>query len=148
MNTPLNLTFGVEFELIVRWSHTAYRLQLIEEEEKFSSGPLESIPKDFLKENIRTTLAAAKYPINPVYFNGDMVPNSYASWTIKDDLSINTNEDILDGEPQDTDELYIGVELTSRILPATGAGLGEVLEVLELLERSFSIKVNDTCGFQ
>ena len=149
MNASLHLTFGVEFEFIVCWSYTAYRKRLIEEvEEEPFSGPLNSSPSDFIKEHIRIALTTANVPINPVYFDRETIPNPYASWTIKDDISIFPENGFPSGEPEDPDALYIGVELTSRTLPATGSGLGEVLNVLQLLERSFSIKVNDTCGYQ
>ncbi|KAI9752619.1 MAG: hypothetical protein M1835_001080, partial [Candelina submexicana] len=150
-----DLTFGVEFEFIVRVPIAPYRaatlgkswcLGTIDEPEFMGDPQLSKrtvVPSSIrhaVHLEIAQTLRDASIPCNEV---GN--PNDFSMWAVTHDNSIRPHK----GQPPNylgLDDAEVGVELKTRILPFSEKSLEEVRYALKVIKEKFQVRTNDSTG--
>lgn len=141
------LTFGVELEFIIAFNESFRKSQPEKQEVEEETIHFANHDIDVMYETIAKTLTNAGYPAELVALVGDMdtmeegAPSQYTAWQVGHDYSIHT-------PPQscDTKIRWMGVEVTSPIYYFSAESITAVIEVCNILKRSFKVQVNESTG--
>ncbi len=150
MEAPLNLTFGVEFEFIVRFNPDDYEPYMSQAngilwhgtgEQQFL-GDFEKFPI-MVRSHIIAALSKHGIPVNSYRRNG--VPErGYGKWGVVPDGSINPGPESLD--PRWIESGFTGVEVRTPAYYLSRFAIEQIRQVLHLLTLHFDIFVNPSCG--
>ncbi|MCJ1318894.1 hypothetical protein MMC15_004226 [Xylographa vitiligo] len=137
---PLEITFGVEVECVLRMTKDQYS----ENEARFKESP-HSYKNSFSNSSyasIFEVLSTAGIPINIGY--QDPLDDSWNDrWTIKEDSSIEAFEAHGGNIP---DHEYKNLELVSRILPLTDESLEEIEAEIQNIRTRYTLITNESTG--
>ncbi|MCJ1399706.1 hypothetical protein MMC11_002908 [Xylographa trunciseda] len=137
---PLQITFGVEIECVLRMTEEQYN----ENEAKFKE-PLHNYSFSFSNSSYASVfeiLSTAGIPVN----NGLQDPSDThwdERWTIKEDSSIDAFESEGDNLPGHE---YKILELVSRILPLSYESYEEIENVLQTIQTKYTLITNESTG--
>ncbi|KAL8702729.1 MAG: hypothetical protein Q9201_004105 [Fulgogasparrea decipioides] len=147
MDVPLNLTFGVEMELVIRYDPRRYRPYLESGEGVFwkASQKLSTSAKlnNLVRADIIQVLRTIGVPVHGI-LDRRTEEDRYSKWTVQHDSSIAPHKDVL--RPEWAGSAYTGVEITTPILVFEPRAFFQLFEVINILEQNFSILTNVTCG--
>lgn len=150
MEPPLNLTFGVEFEFVVRYNPDDYEpyksaandilwrgtgeQQFYHEEEKL---PI------MVRSHIIAALSKHGFPVN-LYGRHGVPEMGYQKWGLVTDGSIKAGARIMD--PKWNGSKFTGVELQTPAFLFSAYAMDQIEKVLKLLTLHFDVFVNPSCG--
>lgn len=146
METPLQLTIGVEFEFIIRYNPEKYRphmsgrgiAPLIEfcycEQQKLDI---------MVRCHVIGILGKCGFRVNPYSFLGEF-QKGYDKWSVVPDGSIKSTSEMDD--PRWAGMSFTGVEVRTPAYPLCSKAIKEIQQVLHILDRCFDVFVNSSCG--
>lgn len=150
MDAPLNLTFGVEFEFIVRYNPAKYEPYMSSADGIlwYGHGEEQSLYREEkLGMMVRAHIIAAFHkngiPVNRYGRNGEP-EKGYQKWGVTRDGSIYPGDECED--PRFPNLRCTGVELQSPAYHLTDHSINQVEQVLKLLTNNFDVFVNSSCG--
>lgn len=134
----MQLTFGVEIELLVRYRVSDYEPSCAGGEGKFFA-PSRYLTRSrqlggVLRANIITILQEAGFDTNDVLDKTD-----YAKWTVDSDGSIEC-------PPESGDFAYYGIEVKSPACCFSPWALTQLQKVVVLINSKFEVFVNESCA--
>ena len=144
MQTPLDLTFGIELECVMFFDPAEYRGALPHGSgifwEKRLSSQLheESKLRLIFREYITKLLTENGFPAYSVASDG-----GNQKWTVTNDTSI----EIKDGPCTGDGFLQCDVEIKSPAMRFCPKALRQVRKVVRLIKRNFDTSMNTSCGF-
>ena len=124
LDSPLQQTFGVELEFVVRVLP--------------QGGDLDQ--RTAVQDPIARLLIAGGFSVNDTRTSG-----SYERWSVERDGSIRPEES--DDPDPDPRMAYFGVELKSRVLPLDQTSFEEIRQVVDIVNLNFRVVKNWTTGF-
>lgn len=144
MQTPLDLTFGIELECVISFDPAKHRWAL-----PYASGMLwnkrlssylheESKLRFLFREHITKFLIEKGFPTYNVASNG-----GNQKWTVTHDTSI----EIQDGPRVGDGFLECDIEIKSPAMRFCPKALRQIKKVVRLLRRNFDMSMNESCGF-
>ena len=139
---PIAFLFGVEIETVLKLSRAqANNISELYDEEDWK----ETKGSEYLF--LIDLLANRGIPVNGSRHHTGISRDwteSNDMWSFKCDASIVEGEDEYGRE--DPNYIYLGVEITSRVLPARDEGFHEVVEVLDIIKSRYQLIENSSCG--
>ena len=150
MEAPPHLTFGVEFEFVVRFDPKNYQPWMAEQDGVLWTGTGESQGlgeaqkyNRMIRAHIGDTLRRHNFPVSAQSASGAVEPG-YQKWAVVPDGSI--IPELEGAEPSGTGSRFTGIELRTPVFFYTDNAIEEIRQVLKLLTDHFDAFVNTTCG--
>ena len=137
---PMNLTFGVELEFVVRFRPADYELARAGGEGVFwlpsQNVPLTRQLGAVVQAHIIATLQNAGFDVNNM-----LDKTNYQKWTVDTDGSISWHD-----SPPSPGFEYYGIEVKSPAFHSSTWALTQIYRVVMLLRSNFEVFVNDSCA--
>lgn len=147
LEAPLNLTFGVEMELVVRCDPERYSPRFESDNESFWD-PSQKLSdsaklKNLVRADIMHCLQLAGAPVHDL-LSDPAGQDMYSKWTIGYDTTIVPRIELLPADWAGSE--YTGVEIKTHIFYNEGSmAYSQLLDVIKILNNNFSVFTNDTC---
>ncbi|KAL8691608.1 MAG: hypothetical protein Q9218_003203 [Villophora microphyllina] len=147
MTRPLNLTFGVELEVIFRYDLQRYEKYIdaddgvfgelnVQEKQDFGGSRDDAKLNRLVRADIIDCLRGAGIPVHGL-LDKPKRQNEFSQWTISYDVSIQTPKD---------GACYTGVEIKSPVLFFSKKADEHIRKVIALLKQNFTVSTNESCG--
>ncbi|KAL8768250.1 MAG: hypothetical protein Q9209_005481 [Squamulea sp. 1 TL-2023] len=147
MDTPFKLTWGLELEFVVRYDRARYSQYFVSRDGIFWEDGTSLDMNAKLNHLVRADIIQAfKLQKIPVYGILEELsgPERFSKWTVSHDSSIVPNLEQVPGDWAGSS--YTGVELKTPIFLYREQAFRQLIQVLYILDNTFSIFVNHSCG--
>ena len=143
MNEPLDLTFGVELEFVIRVLPSMVQDRVRELNEMLADYDGAIGPRQAVYFDISETLRSISLEVYP--FTVRALDRGYEKWTVDHDSSIIPRQGINEKGPLGK-YTYIPIEVKSRVLLFDDFSLTEIRKAVTAINLRHNVTVNSSCG--